>query len=188
MFASLVSVDSVSASTNVFDSDLRAVLALYCAAPVELAIAATHYLCAPLFHPQTALMAQPAAASPFPLSETFPMLHALPTLCARKPEAQVLGTIIRRLLQIYELRPGDGAERVCNGHPIVCAVARAHSSLVHFEFLGLVVLYFKVISNLTEIRKLHPARLHCATFWHAMAPTDPLHGCLYSLEHEVGYC
>ncbi len=124
----------------------------------------------------------------FPTEWDFPMLHALPTLRARKPEAQVLGTIIRRILQIYELRSGDGAESVCYGRPVICAVARAHASLVHLEFLGLVVLHFKVIANLTEIRKLHPARLHCATFWHTVAPTDPLHGCRYSLEHEVGYC
>lgn len=155
---------SVSPGANVFDSDLRAVLALYCAAPVELAIAAAHYLGAPLLHPQTALVAQPAAASPFPLSETFPVLYALPSLRARQPETQVLSAIVRRILQIYELSPGDGAESICHGHAVVCAVARAHSSLVHFEFLGLIVLHFQVIANLTEIRKLHPACLHCATF------------------------
>lgn len=156
----MVTVASVSPGANVFDSDLRAVLALHCAAPVELAVAAAHYLCAPLLHPQTALMAQSAAASPFPLTETFSMLQALTTLCARKPEAQVLGAIIRRILQIYELCPGDGAESVCHGHAVVRGVARAHSSLVHFELLGLIVLHFQVIANLTEIRKLHPTRLH----------------------------
>lgn len=155
---------SMSAGADVFDSDLGAVLALYRAAPVELAVAAAHNLRAPFLHPQTAFMAQSAAASPFPLSQTFPVLHALSTLSARKTEAQVFGTIIRRILQIYELCLGDGAERVCHGHAVVCAVARAHSSLVHLEFLGLIVLHFQVIANLTEIRKLHPACLHCATF------------------------
>lgn len=96
--ASLVTVASVSPGANVFYCDLRAVLALYCAAPVELAVAATHYLRALLLNPQSALVAQSAAASLFPLSEAVSVLQALPTLCARKPEAQVLGAIIRRIL------------------------------------------------------------------------------------------
>lgn len=150
--ASVVSVAALSPRAHVFDSDLRAVLALYCATPVELAVTAAHYLRAPLFHPKTTLVAQSAAAAPFPLGQTFSVLHAFTTLCARKAEAQILGAVIRRVLQVYELCWGYGAERVCYGQAVVCAVPRAHAPLVQFEFLSLVVLDFQVIANLTKIR------------------------------------
>lgn len=50
-----------------FDYNLRAVVTVHLAAPVEFAVAAAHYLRAPLFHPQAAFVAQPAAASFLPL-------------------------------------------------------------------------------------------------------------------------
>lgn len=63
-----VSVSAVPPGAHMFDYNLRAVIAVHSAAPVEFAVAAAHYLRAPLFHPQAAFMAQPAAAAPLPLS------------------------------------------------------------------------------------------------------------------------
>ena len=131
--------------------NLRAVLAVHRAAPVEFAVAAAHHLRAPLLHPQAAFMTQPAAASPLPLRQTVPVLHALAALGAVQPQAGVPPAVVRGVLQVDELRRGDAAERVHDGSSVVRAVPRPHALLVDVQFLGLAVLDLQVVADLSEI-------------------------------------
>lgn len=155
-----MSVASLSSGTHVFDHHLRAVLTLDRAAPLELAVTAADYLCPPLLHPQAALMAQSAAAPLLPLVQTLAVLQALPALSTVKAQAGVLTAVVRRFLQVNELRSGDAAESVRNGAPVVGAVARPHPPLVHLQFLRLVVFDFEVVADVSEVRQLHPAGLN----------------------------
>lgn len=134
-----------------FDYNLGAVVAVHFAAPVELAVAAAHHLCAPLLHPQAAFMTQPAAAPPLPLGQTLSVLHTLPALGAVQPQARVLPAVVRRVLQVDELRFGDAAERVHDGTSVVRAVASPHALFVGVQLLGLAVLDLQVAANFSEI-------------------------------------
>lgn len=112
------------------DYDLRAVLAVNPAAPVELAVAAAHHFGAPLLHSQAALVAQPAAAPALPLAQARSVLQALPALRAVEPQAVVPPAVVGRVLQVDELRLGHIPERVHDGCPAVRAVYSPHTLLV----------------------------------------------------------
>lgn len=183
-----MSVASLSSGTHVFDHHLRAVLTLDRAAPLELTVTAADYLCPPLLYPQATLMAQSAAAPLLPLVQALALLQALPALSTVKAQAGVLTTVVRRFLQVNELRSGDAAERVRNGAPVVGAVPRPHPPLVHFQFLRLVVFDFEVVADVSEVRQLHPAGLNGTAPGDAVALTDSLHGRLDRLERaSVSY-
>lgn len=67
-----------------------------------------------------------------------------------------------------ELGARNAAERVCNRAAVLRAVSSAHASLVQLKLLCLVVFDFQVITNVPEIRQLHPARLNAAASGHAV--------------------
>lgn len=127
---------------------------------MKLTVTAADYLNPPLLDPQAAFMAQPAAALPLPLGEIISPLQTLPPLGALEPQALVLGTVVWRFLQVNELHPGDAAERVRDGAPVVGTVPRPHPPLVHLQFLRLVVFDFEVVADVSEVRQLHPAGLN----------------------------
>lgn len=166
---------------HVFDYNLGAVVTVHRAAPVEFAVAAAHHLRAPLLHPQAALMTQPAAAAPLPLAQTLLVLHALPALGAVQSQADVSPTIVRRVIQVDELRLRDAAQRVHDGTLVVRAVASPHALFVDVELLGLTVLDLQVVSNLSEVWQLRPAGFDAAALRHAVTSAHALHRCLHSL-------
>lgn len=156
---------SFFARTIVLSDDLGALFTFDCAAPVELAVAAADDFNAFLHHSEAAIIAQPAAALSLPLGHVLVLLaclQALPSLCALQSHAQILDTVIRRILQINELRSGDASKSVSNGSSVVCAVPSPGWLLVHLQFLRLFVFHFKVVSHLSEVSQLHPAGLDAA--------------------------
>lgn len=176
-----VSVGAFPPGAHVFDYHLGAVVAVHLAAPVEFAVAAAHRLRAPLLHPQAALVAQPAAAPPLPLGQAVSVLHALAALGAVQAQAHVPPAVVRRVLQVDQLRLVDAAERVHDGTAAVRAVAGAHAPLFDVQLLGSIVLDLQVVANFSEVRQLRPARLHAAALRHTVASADALHCCLHSL-------
>lgn len=176
-----MSITTFPPGAHVFDYNLRAVVTVHLAAPVEFAVAATHYLRAPLLHPQAAFMTQPAAAPPLPLGQTLSVLHTLPALGAVQPRAAVPPAVVWRVFQVDELRLGDTAERVHDGTSVVRTVASPHTPFVDVQFLGLAVLDFQIVANVSEIGQLCPTGLDAAALRHAMTSADALHCCLHSL-------
>lgn len=172
-----VSLGGVPPGAHVFDHHLRAALAVHRAAPVELAVATAHDLRAPLLHPQAAVVTQPPAAAPLPLAQAVLVLHALPALGAVQAQAGVRPAVVRRLLQVDELRLGDASQRVHDG----ALVVRAVELFVQVQLLGFVVLGFQVVSDLSEIGQLRPAGSNAAALRHAVAPAHALHGRFHSL-------
>lgn len=85
---------------HVFTENLRAVLTVHLAAPVELAVAAARHLRAPLLHPEAAVVAQPAAAAPLRRGGARAVLRALPALGAGEPQTGVPPAVVRRVLQV----------------------------------------------------------------------------------------
>lgn len=79
------------------------------------------------------------------------MLHTLPALGAVKPQADVLLTVVRGVLQVDELCLGDAAQRVHDGTLVVRAVASPHALFVDVQLLGLTVLDLQVVSDFSEI-------------------------------------
>lgn len=130
------------ACTVIFCNNLLASVTLNCAAPVKLAVAAADNLNALLNHSQSALIAEPAATLPLPLGLVLVPLQTLPPFRALKTQAVVLDAVIRRVLQVNELRPGDAPKSVRNGPSVVRAVPSPRRLLVHFELLRLPVLHF----------------------------------------------
>lgn len=181
-----VSVSALPPGAHVFHYDLRAVVTVHLAAPVEFAVAAALYFRVPLFHPQAAFVTQPAAAPFLPLGQTLPVLHALPALGALQPQAAVRPAVIRGILQVDELCRGDAAERVRGGSSVVRAVASPHALFVDVQFLGLMMLELQVVADFSEIRQLRPAGLDAAALRHAVASADALHCCLHCLLETKG--
>lgn len=181
-----MSLTSFPPGAHVFHYNLRAVVTVHLAAPVEFAVAAAHYLRAPLLHPQAAFMTQPAAAPPLPLGQTLSMLHTLPALGAVQPRAGVPPAVVRRVLQVDELCLGDAAERVHDGTSVVRAVASPHTLFIDVQFLGLAVLGFQIVANFSEIGQLCPTGLDTAALRHAVTSADALHCCLHSLLETRG--
>lgn len=107
---SVVSLSIMFACTNVLYYNLRTVLALHRTTPMELAVAAAHYLGTDLLHAQAAFMTQPSAAVPFPLGKILSTLQTLPAFCAVKSKAGIFRTVIRGILQIDQFRARDTAE------------------------------------------------------------------------------
>ena len=178
----------VSLGAHVFDDDLGAVLAVHLTAPVEFTVTAGGHLRAPLLHPQAAVVAQSAAAPSLPLRQAVPpaplllLLETLAALGALEPQGNVLLAVVRRVLQVDELRPGDVPERVRDGASVVRAVRRAHALFIHLQFLGPVVFVFEVEPHVPEVGQLRPARFDAAALRHAVASADPLHRGLHCLE------
>lgn len=125
-----VPVGSVPPGAHMLDYNLRAVVAVHPAAPVELAVAAAHDLRAPLHHPQAAFVTQPAAAALLPLARPVLLLHTLTALGAVQPQAGVPLAVVWRVLQVDELRLGDAAQRLQDGALVVRAVASSHALVV----------------------------------------------------------
>lgn len=146
-----VRIGAVPPHARVFDHDPRAVVAVHRAAPLEFTVAAAHHLRAPLLHPQAAVMTQPAAAAPLPLSRTVFVLHALPALGAIQAQADVPLAVVRRFLQVDELRPGHAAQRVHDGALADSAVAGSHLLFVDVQLLRLAVLDLQVVSDFSEV-------------------------------------
>ena len=122
---------SFSTRAVIFGDSLCASLTLYSAAPVEFTVAAADHLDALLHHSQAALVAQSAAAPSFPPRHVLVSLDALAALGALQAQAQVLGAVVRRVLQINQFCAADAAEGVVEGAPVVRAVTRSHAPLVH---------------------------------------------------------
>lgn len=125
---------------DVFQHNLGAVVTVDLAAPVELTVATGHHLRSPFLHPQAALVAQPAAASPLPLRQALAMLHALPALSAVQPERDVSPAVIWGILHVDEFGLGDTAKGVDQGPVALCAVPCPFALFVNVQFLGLTVL------------------------------------------------
>lgn len=157
--------------TVIFRHNLRASLTLNRAAPVEFAVAAADDLNALLHHSQAAFIAQPAAALPLPRGHVLVTLQTLPSLRALVLQALVLDAVIRRILQVDELRPGNAPKRVRNGSSVVCAVPSSHGPLVHLQLLGDFILHLQVVAHLSEVGQLHPASLDAAASRHTVALT-----------------
>lgn len=154
--------------TVIFSDNLRAFFTLDCAAPVKFAIAAADDLNALLHHSEAALIAQPAAALFLPLGHVLVALQALPSLRALQSQALVLDAVIRRILQVNELRSGDAPKSVRDGSSVVCAVPCPRRLLVHLQFLSIFVLHLEVVAHFSEVGQLHPTGLDAAASRHAV--------------------
>lgn len=180
-----MSLATLSPCTDILYYNLPTVLALHCATPVELAVAAAHYFGTDLLDAQTALMTQSSAAVLFPLRQILSTLQTLPAFRAVKSKAEVFCAVIWRVLQIDKLRARDITERVSNcAAAVVGAVPRAHAPFVQLKFVCLVVLHFQIIAHLTKLCQLHPARLHGAALRHAVTATDSFHGRFHCLQQR----
>lgn len=155
---------------------MRASVTLHRAAPVKLAVAATYYFDALLRHSEAAFVAQPAAALPLPLGHTLVALQALPPFRAMKFQALVFHAVIGRILQINELRPRDATEGLRDGSSVVCAVPIPHGPLVHLQLLCVLIFPFQIVTDLSEVSKLHPAGLDAAAARHSVTLTRSSHG------------
>ena len=124
-------VRAISLGAHVFDYNLGTVLAVHLTTPLEFTVTAAGDLRAPLLHSQPAVVAQSAAAPALPLGQAVPVLQTLAALGAVQPQGDVLLAIVRRVLQVDELRLGDVPERVRDGASVVRAVRRAHAPFVH---------------------------------------------------------
>lgn len=162
--------------TVIFGYSLRASVAPHRAAPVELAVAAADDLDALLHHPEAAFVAQPAAALPLPLRHVLVALQTLPPLGALESRALVPHAIVRRILQVNELRPGNAAKSVRDGSSSVRAVPGPRRLLVHLQFLCLLVLRLQIVPNLPEVGQLHPAGLDAAAPGHPVTLAGSPHG------------
>lgn len=176
-----VRVRALSPHARVFDYNPRAVVAVHRAAPVEFAVAAAHHLSAPLLHPQAAVLTQPAAAAPLPLSRTLFVLYALAALGAVQAQADVPLAVVRRFLQVDELCPGDAAQRVYDGALADGAVTGSHVLFVNVQLLRPAMLGLQVVSDFPEVRQLRPAGFHAAALRHAVASADAPHRCFHGL-------
>lgn len=163
---------------------MRAFIAFHRAAPVKFAVAATDDFDALLHHSEAAFIAQPAAALPLPLGHALVALQALPPLRAMKFQALVFHAVIRRILQVNELRPRDAPESVRDGSSVVCAVAIPHGPLVHLQLLGVRIFDFQIVTDLSEVSKLHPARLDAAAARHSVTLTHSPHGAFDCLSKQ----
>lgn len=176
-----MSISAFPFGTHMFHQNLGAVLTVHLAAPVELAVATAHDLRSPLFHPQPALMAQPAAAPLLPLGQSLSVLHTLPALGAVKAQRGVPPAVVRGILLVDELRLRDAAQGVRDGAPVVRAVPRSPVLLVYVKFLSLAVLHLQVVAYVSKIGQLSPAGLDAAALRHTVTSADALHGCLHGL-------
>lgn len=155
---------------------MRASVTFHRAAPVKFAVAATDDFDALLHHSEAAFIAQPAAALPLPLGHTLVALQALPPFRAMKLQALVFHAVIRRILQINELRPRDATEGLRDGSSAVCAVPIPNGPLVHLQLLCMVIFHFQIVADLSEISKLHPAGLDAAAARYSVTLTRSSHG------------
>lgn len=144
-------VRAVPPHARVFDYNPRTVFAVDRAAPVEFAVAAAHHLRAPLLHPQAAVLTQPAAAAPLPLSRALFVLHAFPSLGAVQAQADVPLAVVRGFLQVDELCPGHAAQRVHDGALADGAVPGPHVLFVDVQLLRLTMLDLQVVSDFSEV-------------------------------------
>lgn len=160
----------------IFGYHLRASVTFHRAAPVKFAVAATDDFDALLHHSEAAFIAQPAAALPLPLGHTLVALQALPPFRAMKLQALVFHAVIRRILQINELRPRDATEGLRDGSSAVCAVPIPNGPLVHLQLLCMVIFHFQIVADLSEISKLHPAGLDAAAARYSVTLTRSSHG------------
>lgn len=160
----------------IFSYDLSAFVTLHRAAPLKFAVAAAHNLDALLHHPEAAVVAQPAAALPLPVRRVLVSLQTLPAFCALYSQAVVLEAVIRRILQINELRRRDALKGLDNGSSVVRAVSGPHGLLVHLQLLCLLVLHLKVVAHFSEVGQLHPACLDVAAARHPVTLACLPHG------------
>ena len=164
---------SLPARAVVFGHHLRAPLTLHRAAPVKFTVTAADHLDASLLHSQAAFVAQSAAAHCLPLGKVLASMQTLPALGSLQAQALVLDAVVRRILQVDELRRGDAAESA--GPSVVSTVPSFDPPLVHLEFLRLVMLDLQVVADVSEVRQLHPAGLDAAASRHAMTLASSLH-------------
>lgn len=175
---------SFSASTIILGNDLRAFVAFHCAAPVELAVAAADDLNALLHHSEAAFIAQPAAALSLPQRHVLASLQTLAPLGALESHALVLDAVVRGVLQVNQLCPGDAAKSLRYGTSVVRAVSSPRRLLVHLQFLGVFVLHLQVVAYLSEVGQLHPAGLDAAAPGHPVTLTGSPHGRFNSLSNS----
>lgn len=120
-------------------------------------------------------MAKPSAASLFKLRQIIATLQTLPAFSSMQSVAHIFHTVIWGVLQVDQLGSRDTAERVCNRATVLGAVPSAHASLVQLKLLRLVVFDFQVVTNVPEVRQLHPASLNTAASGHAVTLARSLH-------------
>lgn len=160
---------SLFTRTVIFGHDLRASVTLDRAAPVKLAVAAADDFDALRHHSEAAFIAQPAAALPLPLRHVLVALQTLPPRCALEFQAAVLDAVIRGVLQVDELSPGNVPECVGDGSTVVRTVTGPGRLLVHLQLLCVLVLDLQVVAHLSEVCQLHPAGLDAAAARHSVA-------------------
>lgn len=170
----------------IFGHHSRASVTLHRAAPVKLAVAAADDFDALRHHSEAAFIAQPAAAPSFPLGHILVALQAFPPLRALKFHALVFHAVIRRILQISELRPRDAAERLRNGSSVVCAVPIPHGPLVHLQLHCVVIFHSQIVADLSEVSELHPAGLDAAAAGYSVTLTRSSHGGFDGLLEQRG--
>lgn len=111
--------------TVVLCDSFAALLAFYSATPVELAVAARHRLGPAFLHSQTALSAQPLAATLLPFAQILALPQALTALRAWQAQSAVLQAVVGGILQVHQLFTRDGAEGLRDCSAAGCAVPRA---------------------------------------------------------------